>query len=76
MKSIHFVLAVSALTALAAAAQAQDVTTVIRAAKVIDGRGQTIANGDIVVTGSRITRVGARGAVPTGARVIDLGIAR
>lgn len=73
MKSIHFVLAVSALTALAAAAQAQDVTTVIRAAKVIDGRGQTIANGDIVVTGSRITRVGARGAVPTGARVIDLG---
>ncbi len=73
MKSIHFVLAVSALTVLAAAAQAQDVTTVIRAAKVIDGRGQTIANGDIVVTGSRITRVGTRGAVPTGARVIDLG---
>ena len=73
MKSIHLVLAVSALTVLAAAAQAQDVTTVIRAAKVIDGRGQTIANGDIVVTGSRITRVGARGAVPTGARVIDLG---
>lgn len=73
MKSIHLVLAVSALTVLAAAAEAQDVTTVIRAAKVIDGRGQTIANGDIVVTGSRITRVGARGAVPTGARVIDLG---
>lgn len=73
MKSIQLVLAVSALTVLAAAAQAQDVTTVIRAAKVIDGRGQTIANGDIVVTGSRITRVGARGAVPTGARVIDLG---
>lgn len=73
MKSIHLVLAVSALTVLAAAAEAQDLTTVIRAAKVIDGRGQTIANGDIVVTGSRITRVGARGAVPTGARVIDLG---
>lgn len=73
MKSIQLVLAVSALTVLAAAAEAQDVTTVIRAAKVIDGRGQTIANGDIVVTGSRITRVGARGAVPTGARVIDLG---
>lgn len=73
MKSIRLILAVSALTVLAAAAQAQDVTTVIRAAKVIDGRGQTIANGDIVVTGSRITRVGARGAVPTGARVIDLG---
>ena len=73
MKSIQLVLAVSALTVLAAAAEAQDLTTVIRAAKVIDGRGQTIANGDIVVTGSRITRVGARGAVPTGARVIDLG---
>ena len=53
--------------------RAQEVTTVIRAAKIIDGRGATIANGDIVVTGGKIARVGARGAVPAGARVIDLG---
>ena len=53
--------------------RAQEVTTVIRAAKIIDGRGATIANGDIVVTGGKIARVGARDAVPAGARVIDLG---
>jgi imidazolonepropionase-like amidohydrolase len=52
---------------------AQEPITVIRAAKVLDGKGASIANGEVVVSGSRITRVGARGAVPAGARVVDLG---
>jgi imidazolonepropionase-like amidohydrolase len=55
-----------------AGATAQNVT-VIRAARAIDGRGQAVANADIVVQGARITRVGPRGEVPPGARVIDLG---
>jgi len=52
---------------------AQDGPTVIRAARAIDGRGAIIANAEIVVQDGRITKVGARGAVPAGARVIDLG---
>jgi imidazolonepropionase-like amidohydrolase len=73
---IRLRLITAALAAFSSAAAAQGVVTVIRAAKVIDGRGQTIANGEIVVTGSKITKVGARGAsgtMPAGARVIDLG---
>jgi imidazolonepropionase-like amidohydrolase len=59
--------------AVSSIASAQDAVTVIRAARVIDGRGQVIANGEIVVTGSKISKAGARGAVPAGARLIDLG---
>ncbi len=46
---------------------------VIRAATVIDGRGGTQHNVDIVVVGGRIARIAPRGPVPAGARVIDLG---
>lgn len=76
MKSVRIMAmssAVLSVALLATTSSAQDATTVIRASRVIDGRGQVIANGDIVVTGARITKVGARGAVPAGARVIDLG---
>jgi imidazolonepropionase-like amidohydrolase len=51
-------------------------TTVIRAARLIDGTGaEPVQNGVVVVTGDRIVAVGAqsRVQVPTGARVIDLG---
>jgi imidazolonepropionase-like amidohydrolase len=70
MKRLSLVALVATLSSIASA---QDAVTVIRAARVIDGRGQVIANGEIIVTGSRITKAGARGAVPAGARVIDLG---
>ena len=59
--------------AFATPCAAQDGVTVIRAAKVIDGRGAAIANGEVVVQGGKITRVGARGAAPAGARIVDLG---
>jgi imidazolonepropionase-like amidohydrolase len=52
---------------------AQEPSTVIRAAKIIDGKGGTITNGEIVVAGSKIVRIGARGKAPDGARLIDLG---
>ncbi|MBM4194795.1 MAG: amidohydrolase family protein [Gemmatimonadetes bacterium] len=48
-------------------------TTVIRAARILDGRGATLTNAEVVVTDGKIVRVGARTAVPAGARLIDLG---
>jgi imidazolonepropionase-like amidohydrolase len=51
-------------------------TTVLRAARLIDGTGaRTISNAAIVVTDDRIVAVGpaASVAVPAGARVLDLG---
>lgn len=51
-------------------------TTVLRAARLIDGTGApTVSNAAIVVTDDRIVAVGPAGtvAVPAGARVLDLG---
>ncbi len=51
-------------------------TTVLRAARLIDGSGSApIANGVVVVRGDRIVAAGAASAVtiPAGARIIDLG---
>ncbi|MBM4192848.1 MAG: amidohydrolase family protein [Gemmatimonadetes bacterium] len=49
---------------------------VLRGARIVTMKGrEVIENGDIVITGNRITAVGARGraAIPRGARVIDVG---
>jgi imidazolonepropionase-like amidohydrolase len=52
---------------------AQESTVVIRAARIIDGRGGApIVDGAILVRGDRIERVGA-GSISGGDRVIDLG---
>jgi imidazolonepropionase-like amidohydrolase len=66
------------LPSAGAAAQqpAPPATTVLRAARLIDGTGAApISNGAVVVTGNRIVAVGpaASVAVPQGARVIELG---
>src|SRR2546430_12873767 len=60
------------LITIGAPLSAQD-TLVIRAANVLDGRGGTQHNVDIVVVGSRIVRIAPRGPVPAGARLVDLG---
>ncbi|PYO94374.1 MAG: amidohydrolase [Gemmatimonadetes bacterium] len=65
-------LALLFLTLFPAALPAQD-TTLLRAATVLDGRGGVQHNVDILVTGNRITRIAPRGAVPAGARLVDLG---
>jgi imidazolonepropionase-like amidohydrolase len=51
-------------------------TTVLRAARVIDGNGGApILNGVVVVTDDKIVAVGKQGSVniPAGAKIIDLG---
>jgi imidazolonepropionase-like amidohydrolase len=62
-----------ALAACAAPLAAQDAPTVLRAARVLDGRGGVLTGVDVVVQGGRIARVGPRGEVPPGARLVDLG---
>jgi len=48
-------------------------TVVLRGARIVTMKGdEVIENGDIVVTDNRIVSVGARGAVPAGARVIEV----
>ena len=61
------------LLAHAAPAAAQQ-RTVIRAARLIDGRGgEPLTPGAVLVEANRIVEVGRQVAVPAGATVIDLG---
>ena len=65
-----------ALPSVASGQQQATATTVLRAARMIDGTGAgPVANAVIVVTGDRIIAVGTTASVriPAGARVIDLG---
>src|SRR6476469_3675044 len=56
------------------AALAQDNVTVIKAARMIDARGDSvIAPAVIVVRGNKIESAGTSADVPQGAQVIDLG---
>ena len=53
---------------------AADKVTVIRAARLFDGRSDRVVSpGLIVVTNNRITALGPNTAVPAGAETIDLG---
>ena len=77
MRLRRFVLA-AVLFPVAASAQQPPAkgTVVLRAARLIDGTGAAVVqNGVVVVTDDRIVAAGAAGgiAIPTGARVIDLG---
>ena len=55
---------------------AQAAVTIVKAGRLIDGRGGTpVAPAMIRIEGERITAVGSSLPVPSGARVIDLGAA-
>jgi imidazolonepropionase-like amidohydrolase len=70
---IAAVLVLSAASAAAQTAPATEVT-VIKAARLFDGRGDTaIRDGVVIVEGRKIRAVGSGLAVPAGAAVIDLG---
>ena len=63
----------AALTLGGGSLAAQGTPILLRAGKMLDGKGGTVANVDILVQDGRIVKVGPRGAVPAGARVVDLG---
>jgi imidazolonepropionase-like amidohydrolase len=66
--------ATAALSLPATAAEPPSRTTVLKGARLFDGRGDaSVRNGVIVVSGGKIQAVGAGLAVPAGAEVIDLG---
>jgi imidazolonepropionase-like amidohydrolase len=70
MKRVAFVISLL----VASAAAAQDQTIVLRAARMIDARGESvIAPAVIVVRGNKIESAGTTGVIPAGAQVIDLG---
>jgi imidazolonepropionase-like amidohydrolase len=78
MKKQPRILATALLCCLPAVAAAQapvpPAVTVVKAARLFDSRSDTmIANGVVVVEGSKIVAAGAGLPVPAGAAVIDLG---
>lgn len=65
--------AAAAVLAAAAASPAPETAIVVRAARLLDGRGgPPLAPAAVLVRGERIAAVGAMIDVPPGARVIDL----
>src|SRR6266705_1958393 len=59
---------------LAVAASAADQTIVLKVARMFDGKSKSlIPNGVVVVQGDKIVDVGSNVAVPSDAKVIDLG---
>src|SRR6266853_2456474 len=59
---------------LAVAASAADQTIVLKAARMFDGKSKSlIPNGVVVVQGDKIIDVGSNAAIPSDAKVIDLG---
>src|SRR5260370_4832577 len=58
----------------AVAAGAADQTIVLKAARMFDGKSKSlIPNGVVVVQGDKIIDVGSNAAIPSDAKVIDLG---
>jgi len=59
---------------LALIAEAAEPVTVLRAARLYDGKAEAMVTpGVVVVADGRIVAAGAAATVPSGARVIDLG---
>jgi imidazolonepropionase-like amidohydrolase len=63
-----------ALAPLASSAQEAPKVTVLKAARLFDGKSLgTVANGVVIVEGTKIKAVGAGLPTPSGATVVDLG---
>jgi imidazolonepropionase-like amidohydrolase len=50
----------------------QGAAVVLHTTKILDGKGGTMSNADIVIVDGRIRSIGPAGAVPRGAREVDL----
>ena len=74
MRSAFMALCVVAGAAVSHGAEPEPATVVVRAARMFDGRGDTVVrNAVIVVADGKIQSAGSGTAVPPGATVIDLG---
>jgi imidazolonepropionase-like amidohydrolase len=74
MKFKILVAATMALSPVVTWAQAAPEVTVLKAARLFDGKSDSaVGNGVVIVEGTRIKAVGASLPVPAGATVIDLG---
>jgi imidazolonepropionase-like amidohydrolase len=74
MRRVAICLAVVAALAVRAHADPPVSVTVLKAQRLFDGRSDTVVrDAVIVVEGSKIKALGARAAIPAGARVIELG---
>jgi imidazolonepropionase-like amidohydrolase len=70
------IFAVAAMIAFGAQPAAPPPVVVVRAARLLDGRGGApVSPAVVIVRGERIEAVGADAAVPANARVLDLGTA-
>jgi imidazolonepropionase-like amidohydrolase len=71
---LRMLLVLFGLAAMPAAAQTPPEVVAIKAARLLDGKGDhTIANAVVVVEGGTIKAVGSGLPAPPGARVVDLG---
>jgi imidazolonepropionase-like amidohydrolase len=71
---LYYCAGIVILLFLGVAASAADQTIVLKAARMFDGKSRSlIPNGVIVVQGDKIVDVGSKVAVPSDAKVIDLG---
>jgi imidazolonepropionase-like amidohydrolase len=71
---LYYFAAIVILLFLGVAASAADQTIVLKAARMFDGKSKSlIPNGVVVVQGDKIVDVGSNVAVPSDAKVIDLG---
>jgi len=78
MKRIRVLVAMCALLISAVAAQAQqkgeNKTYVLKAARMFDGKSNSVTSpGVVVISGGKITGIGASAAIPASAEVIELG---
>jgi len=78
MKRIRVLVAVCALLISAVAARAQQKgerkTYVLKAARIFDGKSNSVTSpGVVVISDGKITGIGASAAIPASAEVIDLG---
>src|SRR6266699_975683 len=71
---VRFVLPAFAFLVCAISISAADQTVVLKAARLFDGKSKSlIPNGVVVVQGDKIVDVGSNVAIPSDAKVIDLG---
>ncbi len=77
MRRVRAMAAVCCLLMFAMAGRAQQMEAksyVLKAARMFDGKSNTVTSpGVVVVTGGKITGAGASATIPAGAEVIDLG---